>query len=821
MLTTEIKNKIDSARNILVGKVPDPKAQVEQITTALIYKFMDDMDKKAMSLPKGKAQFFTNGYEKYSWSKIMDTKLGGQERLNLYAEAIAKMSKNPHLPPLFCNIFKDAFLPYRDPETLNLFLKELNFFQYDHSENLGDAFEYLLSILGSQGDAGQFRTPRHIIDFIVEVIDPKKDESILDPACGTGGFLISAYKHILKSNKEKNLNPDEKESLMNNLSGYDISPDMVRLSQVNMYLHGFPNPHIYEYDTLTSDEKWEERFDVMMANPPFMTPKGGIRPHKRFSVQANRCEVLFVDYIMEHLNNKGRAGIIIPEGIIFQSGKAYKELRKNLVNDGLFSVVSLPAGVFNPYSGVKTSILFFDNEIAKKTKNVLFVKVESDGYDLGAQRRKIEKNDLPNASTILKRFSEYVRAGEKKEIIESFINKSNNGFIVSKEKIAEGDDYNLSADRYKIVNIKSDKYPIVKLADVVIEMKDGGTPPRDNPEYFGNDINWCVVKDIRPEIYNTAEKLSNLGLKNSSAKVWPVNSIIISLGASIGHVGITKVPTATKQGLSGIVVNEDKILPEFLAHILRNRKNDIELLATGVTIKEVRPSKLQELFTFPLPPLEIQKEIVRKIEIKQKAIDGAKQVIENLERERQYFSQSLRKLKGVEMIELGKIAEVTAGQSPEGKYYNEINDGIPFYQGKTEFGDTFLGEPKVWTTKVTKLAMEGDILMSVRAPVGPVNITKEKICIGRGLASIRAKNIEQIYLFNFLRSIQNEITGNGGAVFDSINKSQIERIIIPMVSIEAQKEIIEKVNIEERIIESNKKLIDIMEKKINEVLNDL
>src|SRR3989339_313872 len=281
MLNQETKRRIDSARDILVGKVPDPKAQVEQITTAMIYKFMDDMDKDAVELG-GKARFFTNGFEKYAWSKLLDSRLGGHERLDLYAEAIVQMSSNPHIPQLFRDIFKDAFLPYRSPETLNMFLKEINDFNYDNSENLGDAFEYLLSVLGSQGDAGQFRTPLHIIDFIVEVVDPKKDEAILDPRCGTAGFLISAYKHILKSNKNKPLTPDEKKRLMGNLAGYDIAPDMVKLSLVNMYLHGFPEPKIHEYDTLSSEERWDERFDVMLANPPFMTPKGGIRPHKRF-----------------------------------------------------------------------------------------------------------------------------------------------------------------------------------------------------------------------------------------------------------------------------------------------------------------------------------------------------------------------------------------------------------------------------------------------------------------------------------------------------------------------------------------------------------
>ena len=394
MLDQETKRKIDSARDILVGKVPDPKAQVEQITTALIYKFMDDMDKEAQELG-GKVRFFSNGYKKYSWTKLMDPKLGGHDRLDLYVEAITSISQNPNIPQLFRDIFKDAFLPYRNPETLGLFLKEINGFTYGNSEDLGNAYEYLLSILGSQGDAGQFRTPRHIIDFIVSSVDPKKDETVCDPACGTAGFLISAYKHILEQhdglddpeNKEKPLTPDERKTLMDHFVGYDISPDMVRISKVNLYLHGFPSPTIFEYDTLSSEEKWDESFDVMLANPPFMSPKGGIKPHKRFSVQAKRSEVLFVDYILEHLKPKGRAGIIVPEGIIFQSANAYNALRKMLVDDGLMAVVSLPAGVFNPYAGVKTSILLFDNEIAKKTKNILFLKIQNDGYDLGAQRR--------------------------------------------------------------------------------------------------------------------------------------------------------------------------------------------------------------------------------------------------------------------------------------------------------------------------------------------------------------------------------------------------------------------------------------------------
>ena len=400
MLNQDTKRKIDSARQILVGKVPDPKAQVEQITTALIFKFMDDMDKEAQELG-GKARFFTNGYEKYAWTKLMDTRIGGQDRLNLYVEAITTLSQNPHLPQLFRDIFKDAFLPYRDPETLNLFLKELNSFTYDHSEDLGDAFEYLLSILGSQGDAGQFRTPRHIIDFIVSIVDPKKGETILDPACGTAGFLISAYKHILKQNHNKPLTPDEKKKLMQNLVGYDISPDMVRLSRVNMYLHGFPEPKIDEYDTLTSEDKWDEHFDVIMANPPFMTPKGGIKPHKRFSIKTKRAEALFVDYLIEHLNINGKAGIIVPDGIV--NNKSFTNLRKFIIENGLYAVVSLHQYVFKPYAGAKTCILFFDKSL-KNSDNILFAEVENDGLQKGVQRAKIEKDDLPELTRLLQDF---------------------------------------------------------------------------------------------------------------------------------------------------------------------------------------------------------------------------------------------------------------------------------------------------------------------------------------------------------------------------------------------------------------------------------
>ena len=454
MLDSETKRRIDDLRNILVGKVPSPESQVEQITTGLIYKFMYDMDVEAVEMG-GVPSFFVDDFEKYSWKHLFDPKLGGADRVQLYSDAVENMYNNPTAPPLFREIFKNSFLPFKDPSTLNMFLKEINEFHYSHSEKLGDAFEYLLSFMGSQGDAGQFRTPRHIIDFIVEIVNPQKNETILDPACGTAGFLISSYKHILSQNTDKKLgdklNASERKQVGDNLVGYDISPDMTRISLVNMYLHQFASPQIHEYDTLSSEDRWNEYYDVILANPPFFSPTGGIQPHSRFGVQSTRAEVLFVDYIMEHLKPTGRAGIVVPEGIIFQSGTAYKTLRKKLVEDCLVGVISLPAGVFQPYSGVKTSILILDKELNQKSDSIFFAKVENDGFSLGAQRNAISKNDLPSLTA---------------DIVEYLNGAASNSLDTkSKEEIADDGLFNISYSKIVSTSLDSD-FPLVTLGDL-------------------------------------------------------------------------------------------------------------------------------------------------------------------------------------------------------------------------------------------------------------------------------------------------------------------------------------------------------------------
>ncbi len=822
MLDQTTKRQLDSAKNILVGKVPDPKTQVEQITTALIYKFMDDMDKRSEELG-GKVSFFTNDFAQYSWTKLLDKKISGQERLDLYVQAITNMSKNPHIPQLFRDIFKGAFLPYNDPRTLSLFLKEINEFNYEHSENLGNAFEYLLSILGSQGDLGQFRTPRHIIDFIVAVVAPKKNETILDPACGTAGFLISAYKHILQAHKEKTLSPDEKSKLMNNLVGYDIAPDMVKLALVNMYLHGFPEPKIHEYDSLTSEKRWDEQFDVILANPPFMTPKGGIQPHKRFSIKANRSEVLFIDYIMEHLSIKGCAGIIVPEGIIFKGDKAYKALRKKLVEDGLFAVVSLPAGVFQPYSGVKTSILLFDNQVAKQADEMLFVKIENVGYDLGAQRRVIENNDLPEALEILAAW----KTNKKK--------KSNLALWAKKEKIAESGDYNLTADLYREVEeYKNQKWPMVDMQEIV-EFQEG--PGIRSFEYDNKGYPIINVRCVQDGYLNLDNcKKVRLESANGKWKHFQVDEgdILFTTSGTIGRVAIVAhddLPLLMNTSVVRFKTKNNSLDRNFLYQILRS-KSFVETLkekATGVAQKNVGPMHIKQI-KIPLPPLEVQKEIVAQIEVKQNAINHAREIIKNLESERRYFGQELRKLEDVECVELGEVCETISGGTPlksKSEYYKdgkipwlksgEVNQGL-VYESKQKITKLGLKESSA------KLFPENTVLVAMYgATAGKVGLLKFESSTNQAICGILPSDkFLPKFLYMYLKTQTDRMVKlSGGGAQPNISQTIIKELKIPLPPLEVQKQLVAEAEKEEEIITANKNLIKIMEKKIEKVIAEI
>lgn len=827
MLDINTKRRIDTARDILVGKVPDPKSQVEQITVALIYKFMDDMDAEAEELG-GKRKFFAGEYVRYGWAKLMRSGLGGHETLNLYAEAIAKMPENPGIPPLFRDIFKNAYLPYRDPETLRAFLKIIDEFEYDHSERLGDAFEYLLSVLGSQGDAGQFRTPRHIIDFIVEVIDPKKHETVLDPACGTAGFLISSYRHILKANTDADghstLTPDERGRLAQNFKGYDISPDMVRLSLVNMYLHGFTDPHIYEYDTLTSQERWNEYADVILANPPFMSPKGGIKPHNRFSVQSKRSEVLFVDYIAEHLTPNGRAGIIVPEGIIFQSQTAYKQLRKMLVEEYLVAVVSLPAGVFNPYSGVKTSILILDKSLAKQSATIAFFKIENDGYSLGAQRREIEKNDLPQVQAEI---AEYLRRLRARESVEDF--KPSLGRVVPKEKIAANGDYNLSGERYRENGVAPSTYPMVALGEVcelvrgVVfskddEVSDGGVQVlrANNIDKDRYQLNLDDIKRVAPKAdFSEDKKLKK-------------DDIFICLASGskdhIGKVALIQTDTAYYFGgfMGAIRVKQGRLHPGYLFRQLTSGHFNAFLREqiAGANINNLSAELLYR-FQIPLPPLEVQKEIVAAIEGYQKVIDGARAVIDN-------YRPHIPIHPDWPMVAIGEVCELVNGRAfKPADWQRAESGGLPIV--RIQNLNDRNAEFNYFTGDVSERHMiePGELLFSWSGSRGTsfgAHIwSGPRAVLNQHIFKVRfsADRANKTFLLHALNWVVAEVEDNlhGGVGLVHITKGNLERIKIPVPPLATQQAIVAEIEAEQALVNANRELIARMEKKIQASLS--
>ena len=812
MLDADTKRQIDTLRDILVGKIPNPQSQVEQITTGLIYKFMDDMDQEAVELG-GEKSFFTGDYEKYAWKNLFDPKLGGSEKVKLYSEAVESMYLNPTAPQLFREIFKNAFLPFKDSSTLNMFLKGINEFHYSHSEKLGDAFEYLLSFMGSQGDAGQFRTPRHIIDFIVEIVNPQKHESILDPACGSAGFLISSYKHILNTNTDKKvgdrLSAEDRKKIGDNLSGYDISPEMIRLSLVNMYLNGFQTPKIEEYDTLSNEDKWNEYYDAILANPPFFSPKGGIQPHKRFSVSSKKAEVLFTSYILDHLKPNGRAGIIVPEGIIFESRtKAYIELRKQLLENGLIGVISLPAGVFKPYSGVKTSILIVDKKLSKLRDSIFFLDIKNDGFDLGDQRTAIKENDLPVSILKIKKFMVSDSNHDLDLVHKDDFKGTDYSFVLS--KYSKDDHY--SKTDYEVVDLGS-------LVDIFSGSRDkGGKKLEGIPSIGGGQISDHGNIISNKMVYISEEHYGQM----KKGHLQSGDILIVKDGATTGKTGLYRgeFERAAINEHVFALRSKEKFLNTYLYYLLRSEKFKnilnpfIQGIIGGINLK------IKDI-GIPLPPLEVRQEIIDELEGYQKIIDGCKQVVEN-------YKPTIDIDPSWEMVELGEISSMKYGlgesASDKGEYrfirISDIDESGLLKTNAKKYIDISDADKDYILNK-------GDILMArTGATYGKClyfESLEKSVYAGYLIKiSLDIERIKNRYFWYFTQSYffqkqkENLVTGGGQPQF---NANTIKMLKVPLPPLSTQEEFINSIQEERKVIEANKKLIEIYTQKIQDKIN--
>jgi type I restriction enzyme M protein len=688
MLTSETKRRIDSCRDILVGKLPLPSDQVELITLSLIYKFMDDLDEDSVRMG-GRRSFFVEGLKKYRWRALMPQTVSAEERMNLFAEGIETLGgsrgngKDPakHLPQLFRDVFRNEFLKFRDGRILTLFLNEINGFAYDHSEELGNAFEYLLQCMGTQGENGQFRTPRHIIDFMVACLDPKPTDRILDPACGTGGFLVSSFRHILKKHtsgkkggtdfqpviRGKSVNAtanhgqdgratfpgdllthEQRQRLYANLTGYDITDLMVKLSKVNLFLHGFPDPAIHIYDTLSNDARWHEKADLILANPPFMTPKGGVTPHAKFRVAAKKAEVLFTDYIAEHLTPEGRGGVIVPNGIVATTQRAYVALRRFLVEDSLVAVVSLPAGVFKPYSGVKTSILFLDKALARRTDKILFLKISADGFDLGDKRDPIEANDLPEAVRVVKAWFKGKLADSTEPCVA--------WRLVEKRELLANNDVTLNVERYMGGAAAMHDHEIVTIGEICVDVQSGYSCSSSKQTATGvPHLRSQNITDQGQLVWEGAKFVPlEIAAENERYALRP-GDVLFNNTNSVELVGKTCLYDSVERAhysnhTTRLRVDETRALPRFLAlalHQLFKRGLFSKICTRWVGQAGVSATLLKEV-EIPLPPLEEQRWIVEETEGYQIEIRLLEQQISE---KRKQIQSAIDKVWGTEELE--------------------------------------------------------------------------------------------------------------------------------------------------------------------------
>ena len=825
MLSNDTKKIIDDARDTLVGQIPVPMMQCQQITLALTYKFMSDDDEQAVDLG-GQRHYFTGGLEKYGWDKIMSLRLDDTQRSELYRAGLNALQESDTMPTVFREIFKDAMVPYGDHRTLALFLNTMNGMEYDDSEKLGDAYEYLLKTAEAQADAGQFRTPRHIIDFIVNIINPQKHEIIIDPACGTAGFLVSAYQHV-KSQHElpgggTTLSIPDLTRLSDNLNGYDISPEMTKLAMANMYLHTQDkNPNIANYDTLTSADHWNDYADVMLANPPFMTPKGGIRPHSRFRVAAKKAEVLFVDYIASHLNEHGRAGIIVPEGIIFQSQNAYRQLRRLLLDESLVAVISLPGGVFQPYSGVKTSILILDKVLAPKTDYVAFFKVENDGYDLGSQRRPVGKDDLPAVADEINEYLRRLRAGAS---LDDFDPQT--GLLADRDWIADDGYYNLSGERYRERELKTGAFPLVPMGSVcVINPRKSQLADRD-PALAVSFVPMADLNGNQMAFQPRQQRV--LSAVSGSYTYFGDNDVILAKVTPCFENGKAGIARGLLNGVGFgssefyVLRCSDQVLPEWIYFCVTHpnfRDSGIAQM-TGTGGLQRVPRDFVQGFEIPLPPLEVQRELVAEIGGYQRVVDGARAVIDN------WRPRVVVDLEWP-LAELGDLCTIVRGSSPRPKsdprYYGGLvprlmvaditRDGmytIPQIDSLTEEG-----------AAKSRPMKKGEVIITVSGNPGLPTILAVDACIHDGFVGLRNtnENVNPEYLYlNLLQ--QHSINGEQsvGAVFKNLTTHQVKGFKIPLPPLEVQRTIVAELGEERAAVDHAQRLASKMEQRIQDAI---
>ena len=480
MITGELKNKIDSLWDVFAaGGLTNPLEVIEQITYLMFIHDLDDTDNKnakecaMLGLPF--KSIFSDQVEigertidgqQLKWSTFRD--FPANKMYETIQEWVFPFIKNLHSDKnsAYSKYMDDAIFKLPTPLVLSKVVDSLDEIyvlmgQLTEIDIRGDVYEYLLSKISTAGRNGQFRTPRHIIHMMVELMKPSPKETICDPACGTGGFLVGASDYLRETYRNDILmNKENREHYMNHMfHGFDMDRTMLRIGAMNMMTHGVESPFIEYRDSLSDQNLDTDKYSLILANPPF---KGSLDAD---SVSANllkvaktkKTELLFLALFIRMLKIGGRCACIVPDGVLFGSSNAHKQIRKAIIEDNrLEAVVSMPSGVFKPYAGVSTGILIFTKTGHGGTDKVWFYDMKADGYSLDDKRSPIKENDIPD---IIERFNHLDKEANRKRTEQSF--------LVDKKEIVDND-YDLSINKYKEIVYEKVEYPPTSeiLADI-------------------------------------------------------------------------------------------------------------------------------------------------------------------------------------------------------------------------------------------------------------------------------------------------------------------------------------------------------------------
>ncbi len=464
MITGEIKSRVDRIWDTMwSGGISNPLSVIEQLTYLLFIKGLDEQHtrKERQAARTGKPlenPIFGKDQEHLRWSRFKQTApeqmfATVKDQVFPFIKNLGKRGGNGEAASTYTHHMQDALFMIPTPRVLANVVDQLDSIDMADRDTKGDLYEYMLGKIATAGQNGQFRTPRHIIKMMVALTAPVPEDTICDPACGTAGFLVAAAEYLRHTHSDAIYKTPQarKHFHENTFTGYDFDSTMLRIGSMNMMLHGVENPDIRYGDSLAETGKeLEERFSLVLANPPFAGSLDYESTAKELlqTVKTKKTELLFLALFLRLLRIGGRAGVIVPDGVLFGSSKAHKNLRKMLVEEQkLQAVISMPSGVFKPYAGVSTAILLFTKTNAGGTDNVWFYDMRADGYSLDDKRTpQPDQDDIPD---ILARWNNPEAEKSRRRTEQSF--------FIPKEEIAENG-YDLSLNRYKEVEYEPVAY---------------------------------------------------------------------------------------------------------------------------------------------------------------------------------------------------------------------------------------------------------------------------------------------------------------------------------------------------------------------------